>query len=393
MHIAYITSEFVTEKQRGGLATYLSNIATIMNEKGHKITIITLSEQNGRIHYDKNVEVIQVCTCDLAGREISLVCNSWKLYQALIRENKKEKIDIVQAANYNAVGIFRSYAIPTVVRISSDSSMWRNATKYRFDCGRALREKILEDFLELWCVKNADASFAPSYACGTIVQKRSGKKIAVIETPYISKKYIFDESVYQKNLNGKKYLLFNSSLSRLKGTHIGIEATEQIMRKYPDLYMVYVGYDYGLAQKNGNSQSVIEILRRLSKKYDGRVIYLGHLKQEKLFPIIEKAYACVLPSRIDNLPNSCIEAMALGSIVIGTYGASFEQLIRNKENGLLIKIDSSNALVRAVDYLVNLQKEEYLEMKKKAVATIERLYPQKIYEKMIRFYKKVIEDF
>lgn len=399
VHIAYITSEFVTEKQRGGLATYLSNIAGIMSENRHKITIITLSEQMGGIHYDKNIEVIQVCRCNikdtelLLGRVLGLLCNSWRLYKALIRENKKEKIDIVQAASYKAVGIFRSYTIPTVVRISSDSSMWRNAEKCKFDYSKALKEKTLEDYLELWCVKCANASFAPSYACGAIVQKRSGKKITVIESPYMRKDCRWDETIYQDKLLDKKYLLFNSSLSRLKGTHIGIEATEQIMKKYPDLYMVYIGYDYGLTQKNGDRQSILEILKRLNKKYDGRVIYLGHLSQEKLFPIIEKAYACVLPSRIDNLPNSCIEAMALGSVVIGSYGASFEQLIKNKVNGLLIKVDSTNALIKAVDYLMNLRNEEYLEMKKKAAETIERLYPQRIYENMISFYRKVIKEF
>lgn len=399
MHIAYITSEFVTERQRGGLATYLNNIATIMSGKGHKITVITLSDQAGRVHYGKNVDVIQVCTCSkknretVVGRVFDSICNSWGLCWALIKENKKEKIDIVQTANYKAVGFFRSYAIPTVVRISSDSSMWRNAAKYKFDYDKALKEKNLEDYLELWSVRRANASFAPSYACGSIIQKRSGKKVAVIESPYIRKNCVWDESTYQSVLLDKKYLLFNSSLSRLKGTHVGIEAVDQIMKKYPDLYMVYVGYDYGLSQKDGNSQSVLEILRRLNKKYNGRVIYLGHLNQERLFPIIEKAYACVLPSRIDNLPNSCIEAMALGSVVIGTYGASFEQLIKNKENGLLIKRDSSVALFRAVDYLMNLRKEEYWEMKEKAATSIERLYPEKIYESMISFYKKVIEEF
>lgn len=400
VHIAYITSEFITEKLRGGLATYLRNITAIMAGNGHKVTVITLSEQSGRICYDNNIEVIRVQGGDTRvienstiGHAWNLLHDSWRLREALMKENKREKIDIVQAASLQAVGFFRSRKIPTVVRASSDASLWRNAAKYEFDYNKALREKTLEDFLELWCVEHADVAFAPSRFCASAIQKRAGKEVSVIESPYVCKNIEMNESVYQEKLLNKKYLLFNSSLSRLKGTHVGIEAAECLLEKYPDLYMVYAGYDYGLSQKYGNVQNISGILARQSKKFGGRVIYLRHLEHKNLFPIIKHSLACVLPSRVDNLPNSCIEAMALEGIVIGTYGASFEQLIRNKENGLLIKRDSPAALIKAVDWLMNLKEEERIEIGKKAAATIDRLCPEKVYDEMITLYREVIEGF
>lgn len=399
MHIVYLTSEFVTENLQGGLATYLDNMASIMSGHGHMVTIITLSGQEGRISYKDNIEVVRVRAVDVRSgkdtikRTFYMVHNSWKLYQALMRENRKKKIDIVHAANFLAIGLFRCYSIPTVVRVSSEAALWRRAMEFEFDYDAALEEKKLEDRIELWCMKQADAVFAPSRFCAGVIQKKSGRKVSVIETPYFPKEYVADESVYREKLFHKKYLLFNSSMSRLKGTHIGIEATEQLMEKYPDLYMVYAGNDYGLMQENGNIQKIAEILRRQKRKYEGRVIYLGHLSREKLFPIIQNALACVLPSRVDNLPNSCIEAMALESVVIGTYGASFEQLIRNKENGLLIKRDSSASFIRAVEYLMSIPKHEYLCMKQKAAQTVaDRLNPQKIYHEVIYLYKKVIKE-
>ena len=396
MNIVYITSEFVTEEQFGGLATYLENITNIMKSNGHQVTVITLSDKSGEMKYQNGIRVIRIrkkesdkLVSDFR-RLILQIKNSYQIYLKLKKMNRIEKIDLVQAANYQAVGLFRHYRIPTVVRASSDSAFWRNANNVRFDYEKTMTEKRMTDRLELLCIKLSDGVFAPSKCCADILEKRSGRKIQVLESPYQNCSVQLDDSIYKEELYNKKYLLFNSSLSMLKGTHLGIRTAEKIMEKYPELYMVYAGIDYGLA---GSKKSIASILDSQNKKYQGRVKYLHRLPREQLFPVIEHAVACVLPSRIDNLPNSCIEAMALGKIVIGTYGASFEQLIKNKENGLLIKRDSEKALIRAVDYLMNMTEEEYTDMGELAKVTVERLSPDIVYRNMINYYENVIKAY
>jgi len=394
MNIVYVTTEFVTEKRYAGLGRYLDNITTVMKKKGHNVTVITLSDKNQEFYYQDIIRVIRVraLVTDMVSSELEKVLfqirNSWRLYRVLQKLNKIEKIDIVQSANIQSIGFFRCYSIPTVVRVSSDSTVWRLANEIKFDYNQALTEKHWSDWLELSCIKRADNAYAPSKCCASMLKKRSGKKLQIIESPYCCRDIQMDESIYERQLMNKKYLLFNSSLCQLKGTHLGINATKVFMEKYPDLYMVYAGIDYGLA---GSRKSVTNILKQQSRKYQGRVIYLHNLKQEQLFPVIEHALACILPSRVDNLPNSCIEAMSLGKIVIGTYGASFEQLIKNKENGLLIKRDSTKALIRAVEYLMTLTEKERLDMGKKARDTTARLNPDIIYNHLIQYYQKVIK--
>lgn len=397
MHITYLTNEFVTEtKPFAGLATYLDNITTIMKNKGHKVSIIILSEEHREFYYKNAIRVICVkakkSNAPLSDLERTMIAlkNCWQIYCELKKLNRKEKIDIVQAASGQAVGFFRSYRIPTVLRASSDNAFLRHAALPDFNYDKAIAEKNWEDRMELYCIKHADGVFAPSRCCAGIIKKRTGRTLKVIESPYQHQEIQMDDSIYEKQLKGKKYLLFNSSLSLLKGTHLGIRATEHIMEKYPELYMVYAGIDHGF---RGSTRSIADILKEQNKKYQGRVIYLNKLSHEQLFPVVRHALACVLPSRIDNLPNSCIEAMAFEKIVIGTYGASFEQLIKNKENGLLIQRDSVKALIKAVDYLMNLTDQERATMGKRAKETTKRLNPDKVYDQLIKYYEDSIEEF
>lgn len=398
MHIAYITSEFVTEKESGGLGTYLDNISNVMSKHGHTVTIITLSDREGELTYDRGIEVVRVKKTPLdsfseINRAINMLENSWKLYKALNKVQRDARLDIVQSANYQAVGFFRSHQLPTVVRTSSDSSLLRHAAEASFDFEKALNQKRLEDILELMCVRHADAAYAPSLFCAKVVARRAGRKLDVIESPFTESSLELDDSLYRNQLEGKMYLLFNSSLSSLKGTHLGIEAAESVLTRYPNLHLVYVGNDGGIRLSGEGCQSIAGILRRQGIKYDGRVIYLGKIEHKRLYPLIQNSLACVLPSRVDNLPNACIEAMAQGKIVIGTYGASFEQLIKNKQNGLLIQRDSVKALIKAVNYLMGMSKQQRFEMGRKAEETVIRLWPEKIYDLVTKYYQNVITNF
>lgn len=395
MRIAYLTSEYVSEKSKGGLAVYLGKISEIMYEHGHEVVVIVLSDTDKKIRYKDSIDVVkvkQVFARNAKDAEVAKtnLINSWRLRRALSEENKKRKIDIVQAANFRAVGFFRCNDIPTVVRVSSDSALLRNAANPYFDFNQALKEKNINDRIELLCVKRADKVFAPSRIMADIVGHRAKVKLSVIETPCMIAENKINDYVYEQKLKGKQYLLMNSTLSNLKGTRTVLDITADLMERYPYLNLVYVGNDYGVSLDNGENQPVAKILAVQNRLYKGRVKYLGVLHQAELFPVIKNAYACVLPSRIDNLPNSCIEAMALGQIVIGTYGASFEQLIINKKNGLLVKRDSRRALLKAIDYLVNMSDEERKRMKEEAQRTIERLAPERIYQKMISLYNDAI---
>ena len=76
--------------------------------------------------------------------------------------------------------------------------------------------------------------------------------------------------------------------------------------------------------------------------------YLGELRRDEVYGVLAGADAAVLPSLFDNLPNSAIEALLLGVPVIGSRGASLDELVTDGVTGVLVPIGDADALADAM---------------------------------------------
>lgn len=118
-----------------------------------------------------------------------------------------------------------------------------------------------------------------------------------------------------------------------------------------------------------------------------RAIYLEPMCHEKLYPILAKSIAVVLPSRIDNLPNTCLESMALKKIVIGTKGTSFEEIIDDGYNGFICKADCASSLLKSIETALSLTTEDRLTVGERAYQRVCQLKPEITIPKLIDYYK------
>lgn len=120
----------------------------------------------------------------------------------------------------------------------------------------------------------------------------------------------------------QKYTIFVSQASYpIKGFHYLLEALPYVITKFPDTY-VYVAGTNILEIKS----SYAYYIEKLMKKFDlvGRISFLGNLNEEKMIEQYLKTNVFVLPSSIENSPNSLKEAKLIGvpsvvSFVGGTY--------------------------------------------------------------------------
>ena len=184
----------------------------------------------------------------------------------------------------------------------------------------------------------------------------------------------------------KNMYYFFGRLYYAKGITIIAEILEKFLEDHEDYYFVFVGDALAI-----NGKSAVDIIVEGAGKYRKQVMSFKSLEHKKLYPVIQNAEFVIMPSIIDNLPNTCIEAMALSKVVIGTDGASFEQLIEHQSSGLLCKIGDSRDLLEKMNAAAAMDVQEKQEMGKRAQESIMRLKPEVVVKKLVRFYEAVIK--
>lgn len=406
MHIVLATYEFVTENIFcGGLSNYLANISTILAEHGHRITILVLSKRFCTVDWKPNIKVVRVQpnhgklwhillqnSADSEKKVLSVYLgNSYSINKKILEIDKVDKIDIVQYWGDQGAAYYRPRSIPSVVRISSYPPIWRLAYHPNFSFEEAIHKKVLiHEKFSLSALKRVDAVYGPSQYIANLISQKINKKIDVIESPFLTKNINIDDTLYLEKFQGKKYLLFFGTLGYFKGIHNIIAILDEFLNKYQDFYFAFIGKDLGVADKDDYMPAVRAIEEAAGANRD-RIIYIPEMNQRsQMFSVISHAYACVLPSRMDNLPNTCIESMALGKIVIGTRGASFEQLIEDGKSGFLIERDNPKSLMHAIDLFMGMSETDRAKMGQLAMCRTEKMKPEYIYEQLIKYYQDII---
>ncbi|HOQ38533.1 MAG TPA: glycosyltransferase family 4 protein [Acetivibrio sp.] len=405
MKIIYVTTEFVTEKRYGGLGSYLEKITDIFASRDHQVIVTVLSKRNESFMYKKNIRVERVKLSEFVKAVLKLITFGsgvlykylfWK-YQSYILNRrvaeicKKDTIDIIQYASLQGTAYYRISDIPAVVRISSYAPLWRLAGRREFDFDKAVNDLKLMDYLELKAAEKADLVFGPSRLLAEVFQDKIGRPVEVIESPVSPNLGEIDDSIYQSKLAGKKYLLYFGTLNALKGLLTIADSIEDVLSKYPDLYFVLIGR--ASRSRCTNGVNMADYILNKAGAHANRVIHIPFIQKPQLFAIIRHSIACVLPSRVDNLPNTCIEAMSLGKVVIGTERASFEQLITDGVNGFLSVVDSPESLKSCIDKVMSMEEAELIKMGEAARARVEKMAPEIIYQQVYELYQRTIRDF
>jgi glycosyltransferase involved in cell wall biosynthesis len=398
MRIAFITPEFVTEPSySGGLANYLGRVTVALAEQGHEVHVFTRSTENEQIEF-RGVTIHRVVP--LWDRRMILdhldplvpkifydpyqdFKAAWCLWQRWQSIHQAIQFDIIQVANVMAVGLFFRWETKTsvVTRMSCYRPFWDAAAGIQPTAGVKLRW-----FIERLAVTGTRYLYAPTYFVAGQVQKGYGiPHVGVIETPFFLEQPTSDTSIFEQ-YEGKPYLLFFGRMTQMKGVHILAQALPEVLRQFDDMQVIFIGGDAPAP----DSRLMSEYIRDKLKDFSDRVTLLDSMRHDKLYPFIQNAKVVVLPSLIDNLPNTCLEAMGLGKVIVATTGSCFEQVIENGISGILVNPGDAAALAQGICRAWMLDEQAFTEMQNQAQQSIAKLHPNQSIPRLVEYYQSII---
>ena len=397
--VAFITPEFVTEPSySGGLANYLGRVTVALVEQGHTVHVFTRSTHNEKINFH-GVTVHRVVP--LWDRRMILdhvdplipktfynpyqdFKATWCLWRRWLNIHQKVQFDVIQVANVMAVGLFFRWErkTPVITRMSSYRPFWDTAAGIPQTAGVKLRW-----FMEKLAVTGTRHLYAPTHFVASQVKKGYDiPHVDVIETPFFLEQPTSDISTFEQYAKGKSYILFFGRMTQMKGVHILVEALPEVLKRFAEMNVFFIGGS-GPAP---DARPMPDYIRDKLKAFGDRVTVLESMRHDKLYPFIENAKVVVLPSLIDNLPNTCLEAMGLGKVIVATTGSCFEQVIENNVSGILVPPENSTALAEGISRAWKLNEQQRISIQEQAKKSIGKLHPTKAVPRLIDYYQSVI---
>ena len=135
----------------------------------------------------------------------------------------------------------------------------------------------------------------------------------------------------------------------LKGLHILLESLNLVRKEFPDVKVRIAGHDLtrkksfqDLKRFTGYGRYIRRFLHR--NNLTNTVSFLGPLNAEKMREEFLSANVFVLPSSIENSPNSLGEAQLLGVPCIASYVGGVPDMISDKSCGYLYRFEDYRML-------------------------------------------------
>lgn len=394
LRIAFATPEYVTEDHfDGGLGNYINRVSRVLANLGHDVHVVTLSQQDEsaferdgvmvhRVTLKRGWQTLNRLTRYSLPTTLHWLNFSTEVFRKLKQLHRKTPFHLIQYPNYSSCGVLSIPVLRTahVVRASSYDPAWKDLSEVKRNLDLSIVERL--QTLQYRLTRNVHV---PSFAMQkTLLTKVGIRNARVIRSPFYVETHDWDTSVYERFLQDKKYLLYFGRFQLHKGFHTLVEALPRFLDRYRDAYAVLVGRD----METPLGASMAAFARAHCRQFADRLILLENLRHAQLYPVIDRSHLVVLPSLIDNLPNSCLEAMGLGKVVIGTTGTSFEELITDEVNGFLVEPNSPSALA---DKLVSAW--EYPKLPEMAAAAKQRMHefaPEKTVASLLTYYSELL---
>lgn len=140
-------------------------------------------------------------------------------------------------------------------------------------------------------------------------------------------------------------ILCASRLSYRKGFIYAIDALPNLVKKYPNIKMVFAGGDGGVMQNlKGHAQAL---------GVKDFVKFTGRYTKKQAHEIYKNADIFLMPSLNEGMSNNLLEALASGLPVLVTKTGGAEELVIDEKNGFLIEMKNGIDIEKKIEKFMN----------------------------------------
>ncbi len=144
-------------------------------------------------------------------------------------------------------------------------------------------------------------------------------------------------------------VLFVGEVGPRKGVDILLAAWESVQSQFPQAVLLLVGLPNKALEPYG--RPFHQHVAQIAAVHPANIRALGQQPQIQRF--YQMADIFVLPSRQEGLPNSTLEAMAVGLPIVASRIGGNIDLLRDNENGLLVPAADEQALAEALRHFLS----------------------------------------
>jgi glycosyltransferase involved in cell wall biosynthesis len=355
MKILYISNEYPPETGFGGIGTYTRTIAEYLHEHGHDVHVIARSSDGTcRVTESNGVTVHRIVPGAYPlprgkpwypVRRVMymllpqvLVRLSWAKAVAAYLHTRLSHMafDIVEYPECGAEGLFIRPPAKKVVRLHSP---W--GVLHRYEAPRLpWTDGLAHRLLEMYCVYRSSHLTSPT---AFLVRALGVSHIPhhLVPNPIRTDRYPAAEG---------KDIVCIGRLDPVKAPHLLVRAYDEAYRTHrralPPLKLI--GRGYGTLRDTSSYASYIEKAIACSSAADSITIIPG-ITHDEVPAYLQGARIAVFTSLWENMPYSCLEAMAAGCIVIAPDCTGFRELIDHETNGFLFRPHDTHALARMLE--------------------------------------------
>jgi glycosyltransferase involved in cell wall biosynthesis len=149
---------------------------------------------------------------------------------------------------------------------------------------------------------------------------------------------------YAKVQNTKSpRLVVTRNLEKIYGIDTAIKAISLLKHKFPDIQLFIAGSGPLLDELN---QLV------LSLELFENVKFTGKLSPDEVVELYESADIMLNPTTVDNMPNSVLEALAVGIPVVTTDVGGIPFIVSDNQTALLVDVNNPEMMAKKVEQLI-----------------------------------------